>query len=116
MAEGMESGAHGAGAGEPRDATAADDDRTARADTLALYALLPPAARRALRALRRIWNETEQARLAAEMERALLRAGFEALERGLSEAMPDTIGPDATEEEITAEAIRIVRDARAAQA
>lgn len=114
MAEGMESGARGADA-ETGDRTVADDDRAAQADALALYALLPPAARRALRALRRVWTEAERAALAAEMERVILRAGFGAVQRGLSEAMPYTIAPDATEEEITAEAIRIVRNARAAK-
>lgn len=95
---------------------AARDHRTASdalADALAFYALLPSPARRALKALRHVATTDEQAAVGRAAGEAIVQVGLDVARRGMAEAMPDPFGADASEDDIAAEAIRLVDSARA---
>jgi hypothetical protein len=113
MAEGMESGARGADT-ETGDRTAADDDRAAQADALALYALLPSAARASLTALLRLSTPAEREALGHATARMIAQIGFDVARRTMADTMARRFGDGfpASEQEIADEAVRIVREAR----
>lgn len=98
--------------------TAGADNRPAEdevRDAMALYALLPPAARRSLQAQVSLARSEQQAALGQAVGHLIVQHGFD-LFRALGaewavRAYPE--GTLATEEEIIEEAVRITREARA---
>lgn len=99
--------------GDPADADHLTDD--AARDALALYALLTPGARRALRSLFALAQTEEQVALGQAVGHLVMQHGFDIARRCMADAVRQAYPGEwpATEEEIAEEAVRLVREARA---
>lgn len=103
------------GIGKPAGADHPTDEATR--DALALYALLSSGARRSLQSLFALAQAEEQAALGHAVGHVILQHGFGMARRFMADAVRQAYPGDwpATEEEIAEEAVRLVREARAAQ-